>query len=330
MTTPTTASSYPPMNYNYGFAQPPSSYEQQQQQQQQQPYYTGQIVPHYGPTGSYNAQYQNYQVPSSTGTPQYVSNTVSAASGNPPDLLETLYGSGNSYSLEQSPSGNTADDLFAAFEGAPVGNSNKAVVASRATPQVDDAFISSFSKEELAEQERLLKEIEQRKNNSTAIVPTEVNDMTVYQHQERLWNSAHQQQQQRKSNSYSNSMVPHSSSAYPSTMTVYESTNEHMIPVPRSHNPSGSDAVHPRRAEMKQARKVKTAGAATGGAIVGGIIFGPAWPLGVVVGGAAGAVAGKQISKAGERRAQRKWEKKSFQQYAVSESTVAKGGAAFA
>ena len=44
-----------------------------------------------------------------------------------------------------------------------------------------------------------------------------------------------------------------------------------------------------------------------------------------VAAGAVGAVAGKQISKAGERRAQRKWEKQNFQQYAASESAVVKG-----
>lgn len=336
MTTPVTTSSYQTMNYSSNvmdrpaFAQPPLSYEHQrqpQQQQRQQQHYAGQLVPHYGPAGQQQSYYQNYQIPS-TDQPQYMnyaSSTVAAS--NPPDLLEASYGSSsNSYGLEQSPSGNTADDVLAAFETAPApaGLSSSAPTNNVITsPSPNDAFINSFTKEELAEQERLMKEIEQRK--SSMVVPTEVSDVTVYEQQDRLWNSYHEQRNQHPHDS----MVPHSSLSYPSTMTVYES-NEHMITVPRSHNPTGSDAVHPRRAEMKQARKVKTATAATGGAIVGGVIFGPAWPLGVVVGGAAGAVAGKQLSKVGERRAQRKWEKKNFQHYAASESAVAKGGAAFA
>ena len=113
-------------------------------------------------------------------------------------------------------------------------------------------------------------------------------------------------------------------------MTVYQIPEDKLIPVPQSRNPSGSDAVHPNRKQMKQDRKGKIAVSATGGAIVGGILFGPAWPLGVVVGGAAGAVCSKQLCKAGERRAQRKYEQKNFQQFAVKQSPVVKGEAAFA
>jgi hypothetical protein len=275
----------------------PSGHQQPQQQHQRE------LVPHYGPGGQYpfDSSYQNYQIPL-TSKPEYInyaSSTVATTNNASPDLFMGSY-------VQQSKSGSTADDLFE---------------VSSNTVQ-DDAFISSFSKEDLAEQERLMKEIQER---NSVIVPKATNDMTVYAQQDRLWNSIHQEHH------HQSSLVPHSTSSYPSTMTVYEPSNENkIIHVPRSHNPTGSDAVHPRRAEMKQARKVNTATAATGGAIVGGVLFGPAWPLGVVVGGAAGAVAGKQISKAGERRAQRKWEKKSFQHYATSESAVAKGGASFA
>lgn len=338
MTTPATAYSYPAMSYNNynnnnsidapAFAHRPS-YEQQQRNpyagNQQQPQQQ-QLVPHYGPAGQYHldSYYQNYQIPSSSKSEyvNYASSTVAANNRNAaPDLFESSHGSSNSYPLEQSPSGSTADDLFTTTSlSVPPSTS-----PSSNTVQ-DDAFISSFSKEDLEEQERLLKEIQQR---NSMIVPKEANDMTVYEQQERLWNSIHQQQQQNPSSS----LVPHSTSSYPSTLTVYGEPSiddSKLIHVPRSNNPTGSDAVHPRRTEMKQARKIKTATAATGGAIVGGVLFGPAWPLGAVVGGAAGAVAGKQISKAGERRAQRKWEKQNFQHYASSESAVAKGGAAFA
>jgi hypothetical protein len=68
--------------------------------------------------------------------------------------------------------------------------------------------------------------------------------------------------------------------------------------VPRSRNAHGSDAVHPDKLKMKK----NTAVAATSGAIIGGVCFGPAWPLGVVVGGAVlGGMAGKPLAKVGER-----------------------------
>lgn len=83
--------------------------------------------------------------------------------------------------------------------------------------------------------------------------------------------------------------------------------------IPSSHNPTGSDAVHPSRPQWKQTRGTKTAAGATTGAIIGGVAFGPAFPIGMVLGGAAGGYAANKISKTGERRAQRKWEQNNFQ-----------------
>jgi Na+/glutamate symporter len=74
---------------------------------------------------------------------------------------------------------------------------------------------------------------------------------------------------------------------------------------------------------MKQARKVKIGAGAVGGAVVGGVLFGPAWPLGVVAGGAAGAIGTKALAKRHERKAQRKFEKRNVQQQA-SQSIVAR------
>jgi hypothetical protein len=300
----------------YAFAQPPPPQGQQQQQTSfpSSSHYQQELVPHYGPAS--NDVYHNYQVPSAY-SPEYVSyqsSTVAARPSNPPDLLESAassYSSSNSY---PQPS-NTADDVMAIFESTPPAT----VTPPPASAAQDDAFLRSFTAEEIAEQERLMNEIETRKS---LVKSAPAGDITVYEQQDRLWNSIHQDHPS------NNAMVPHSSSTtVPHPLTVYDyDTHEHkLVRVPSSHNPTGSDAVHPRRKEMKQARKIKQATAATGGAIVGGVLFGPAWPIGVVAGGAVGAVAGKQISKAGERRAQRKWEKKSFQQYAASESAVVKG-----
>lgn len=85
-------------------------------------------------------------------------------------------------------------------------------------------------------------------------------------------------------------------------------------PIPHSYNPSGSDAVHPKKQSMKQNRPYKTAAGAAGGAVVGGLVMAPVAPLGVFLGGVAGGVATRQACKAGEKRAQRKWEQGVFQQ----------------
>jgi hypothetical protein len=92
--------------------------------------------------------------------------------------------------------------------------------------------------------------------------------------------------------------------------------------VPESNNPTGSDAVHPNRLVWKQTRGTKTCAGAAGGAIVGGVIFGPAFPVGMVLGGAAGGYVTNKLSKHGERRAQRKWEQSNYQQ-AAAHSQVA-------
>jgi len=75
------------------------------------------------------------------------------------------------------------------------------------------------------------------------------------------------------------------------------------------------EGVHPRKIEMKNDRKAKIAGCATTGAIVGAVLTGPAWPVGAVAGAAIGSYAGKVTSRAGERRQQRKWEQKTFNEY---------------
>ena len=95
--------------------------------------------------------------------------------------------------------------------------------------------------------------------------------------------------------------------------------------VPRSRNPTGSDSVHPHKKQMKEGRKVTTAAAATGGALVGAILTGPAFPVGALVGGTVSGYAANKLHKQGERRAQRKWEKQNFQQYASSQSAVVQG-----
>ncbi len=92
--------------------------------------------------------------------------------------------------------------------------------------------------------------------------------------------------------------------------------------IPESTNPSGSDAVHPNRLVWKHTRSGKTAAGAAGGALVGGVMFGPAFPVGMVLGGAAGGYVTNKLSKSGERRAQRKWEQSNFQRVAAHSAAV--------
>jgi hypothetical protein len=89
---------------------------------------------------------------------------------------------------------------------------------------------------------------------------------------------------------------------------------------PSDRNSVGTpDAVHPKRQKMKKQRKIKTAVAVGAGVVVGGIIIGP---VGLVVGGVIGGVAANKLSKAGERRAQRKFERENYQRAAQQSMAV--------
>ena len=89
--------------------------------------------------------------------------------------------------------------------------------------------------------------------------------------------------------------------------------------------------LHPKKLEMKADRKAKMAGAATTGAIVGAVLTGPAWPVGAMAGAAIGSCAAKVTSRAGERRQQRKWEQKTFNDYiAKGQASVQSDSVSFA
>jgi hypothetical protein len=115
-----------------------------------------------------------------------------------------------------------------------------------------------------------------------------------------------------------------------SAFTAITTRENHRAPKVSTSGQPLSDAIHPQKYEMKQARKSKTAVGATGGAIVGGILAGPAFPVGMALGGAAGGYAANKFSKFGERRAQRKHEQSNFQQAANRTVLVQSEGVAFA
>lgn len=80
-----------------------------------------------------------------------------------------------------------------------------------------------------------------------------------------------------------------------------------------------TDGVHPNKYKMKHQRRDFTALGIVGGAVVGTMVF-PV--VGTAVGGAAAGYAFNKLSKQGERRAQRKWEKCNFQRQASQSHTV--------
>eukprot|EP00538_Stauroneis_constricta_P005200 CAMPEP_0119547672 /NCGR_PEP_ID=MMETSP1352-20130426/1732_1 /TAXON_ID=265584 /ORGANISM="Stauroneis constricta, Strain CCMP1120" /LENGTH=254 /DNA_ID=CAMNT_0007592659 /DNA_START=76 /DNA_END=840 /DNA_ORIENTATION=- len=103
----------------------------------------------------------------------------------------------------------------------------------------------------------------------------------------------------------------------------YNPSQQRNVPVPRSRNPTGSDAVHPQKNSMKQQRKAKTVAGVGAGVVVGTLVAGP---VGFVLGGPIGGYAANKLSKNGERRAQRHHEQKNFQQ-AATKSAAAQSGA---
>jgi hypothetical protein len=87
------------------------------------------------------------------------------------------------------------------------------------------------------------------------------------------------------------------------------------MPTENGESSSLPAEVHPRKYQMKTERKVKTAASAATGAVIGGLILAPVWPIGAAAGAAAGGYAVKVISRSGERKQQRKWDRKNFNEY---------------
>lgn len=98
---------------------------------------------------------------------------------------------------------------------------------------------------------------------------------------------------------------------YSTTMTTYQQSQQ--LKVPKSRNATGSDSVHPNKDIMKSERQLTTAAAAASGAVLGAIVTGPAFPVGMIVGGVISGYTANKVHKQGERRAQRKWEQSNFQ-----------------
>eukprot|EP00529_Nitzschia_sp_RCC80_P031803 CAMPEP_0113462120 /NCGR_PEP_ID=MMETSP0014_2-20120614/11912_1 /TAXON_ID=2857 /ORGANISM="Nitzschia sp." /LENGTH=362 /DNA_ID=CAMNT_0000353941 /DNA_START=234 /DNA_END=1322 /DNA_ORIENTATION=+ /assembly_acc=CAM_ASM_000159 len=319
-TTTANTASEPPSSTSFAFAQPspqPAAapayqpqYQPQQATQQQATEQQQQLVPMYGPptssattSPSYNnysfdAQQQRPQRPETQPQPQREPSiytvagppaTSATTNANTVDLLDDfLAGSGGN-----SNTNNVAGPMSSSAPPAtatPLFSDSQAKALEQAHAEARDRqFVSSLSPEILAEQRRLYDEIQSSRRRSSSSQGGG-DQMTVRDDNTQLTTSP---------------------------------TN---LVVPRSSNPTGSDAVVPTKYQMKSTRKVKMGAGAVGGAVVGGVLFGPAWPIGAVAGGAAGAYGTKQIAKVSERRAQRKYEKRSVQQQASNSLIAAAHG----
>jgi len=151
----------------------------------------------------------------------------------------------------------------------------------------DEAFVKSLPSEIVEEQKRIMAQIQQRNNANS-------NSQTERYHNSYSSDTA------LSTTNYDSSMTN-----YNNSLTNYDSNTSSRLP----------EEVHPCKYKMKETRKIKTAVGSTTGAVIGGIICGPAWPIGAVAGAAAGGYATKVAARSGERRQQRKWESKNFNEY---------------
>eukprot|EP00529_Nitzschia_sp_RCC80_P031449 CAMPEP_0113487956 /NCGR_PEP_ID=MMETSP0014_2-20120614/25769_1 /TAXON_ID=2857 /ORGANISM="Nitzschia sp." /LENGTH=365 /DNA_ID=CAMNT_0000381655 /DNA_START=240 /DNA_END=1340 /DNA_ORIENTATION=- /assembly_acc=CAM_ASM_000159 len=333
MMSPSSATTQPPPSSptsSFAFAQPPPAaaaapgYQPQYQQQTHTPQYQHQqateqqqLVPMYGPPPSAptNPTYNNYSFDAQQLRPQRPQPqrepSIYTVAGPPPaasspatsnntdtvDLLDDFLAAGGGSNIKSNsntnvaPSSPMSSSATTSSTQQPLFSDSQAKALEQAHAEARDReFVSSLSPEILAEQRRLYSEIQAKNRHSNS----QGDQMTVV-----------------RDDGYNNNnaqiLIP-----TPSTDLV----------VPPSSNPTGSDAVVPTKYQMKSSRKVKMGAGAVGGAVVGGVLFGPAWPLGAVAGGAAGAYGTKQIAKVSERRAQRKYEQRSVQQQA-SNSIIA-------
>lgn len=270
------STSYPTNNMNNANAIDAPSYPFQSQSQQQSQQQSQALVPAIAPGKTiYNNNY--YVLPSNTSD-----DLIDFGVDDGPST-----GYGSTYSSQQSTP-TTNDDLIS-FDNnntsfatppqpttaAPTRNMD-AVKIKKSLQDRDDEFVKSLPIELIEEQERILAQI-QRSNTSRSHVVSY-----------SPTNNGQQQYQQKFDASLPDASIQQS-----------------QLP----------QEVHPKKYKMKDARKVKTAASATTGAVVGGLMFGPAWPVGVVAGAAVGGYAGKVISRSGERKQQRKWDKKNFNEF---------------
>mgnify|MGYP005694734801 CR=1 FL=1 len=147
----------------------------------------------------------------------------------------------------------------------------------------DDVFVNSLPAEIIEEQKRIYAEIERRSNRSQTTSNND-NDSKIV-----LYNPTNYQQQ------FENKF----------TSLPDNDATSNSLPA----------EIHPRKNQMKEVRKVKTAASATTGAVVGGLMFGPFWPVGAVAGATVAGYGGKVIARHGERKQQIKWDKKNFNEY---------------
>ena len=282
-------------------------YQQQSQQQYQQQSQSQQaLVPAIAPgnTNIYN-NYAVFSTTSTTSSDDLIDFGHAVSDGTTSTNNSTGYG-GNStyYSSQQSRTSTNStaysdDDLISfdnntnnnnmSFASAPVPTHQPAAAAAaanlnlKALQERDDEFVMNLPRELIEEQERILAQIQQSNISRSS-------RSQVVSHSNPTTNNNDGQQ-------------------------LYQQRFDASLPDASLQLSQLPQEVHPKKYQMKDARKVKTAASATTGAVVGGLMFGPFWPVGAVAGAAVGGYAGKVISREGERKQQRKWDKKNFNDY---------------
>eukprot|EP00537_Pseudo-nitzschia_pungens_P006463 CAMPEP_0172358870 /NCGR_PEP_ID=MMETSP1060-20121228/3147_1 /TAXON_ID=37318 /ORGANISM="Pseudo-nitzschia pungens, Strain cf. cingulata" /LENGTH=387 /DNA_ID=CAMNT_0013080285 /DNA_START=370 /DNA_END=1533 /DNA_ORIENTATION=+ len=202
----------------------------------------------------------------------------------------------------------------------------------RALQDRDDDFARGLPDEIIAEQHRILSSIKSRSNQNSNSNDNDNDDRTGKSTLSSASIDSYIAEQQAALDLYRSGNSSSTKSHCASTERnngLGELVIAQPVGSPMSYAAPHPAEIHPQRFQMKRERKAKTAVSATTGAIVGGLLTGPAWPLGAAAGAAVGGYTGKVKARAGERKAQRDWEKRNVDAYVktgaagVQQNTVA-------
>ena len=286
--------------------------------------YGGALIPHYGPNNNYYTYYHGYY------------------SGALPQHHQPIFEQNANRSIPEQQQ--SQHEWNTARRESPSQPSEVIIVTTAAVPnqtRADEDDISAakievgdIPPEIIASQERLIAQATARSVVTTKNVDGIPDDVILSQeralaeikkHPQRQMVAADDNQLQPRQHSSQLSGDPWKHFEEPSTALVVpppmQSATYHHHSVPLT------DAVHPHKYDMKKQRKRNTAaGTATGG-VVGAIALGVPTagigiPIGAAMGAAVGGVAANKFSKAGEKRAQRKWEHAHFQDDAARSKLV--------
>lgn len=266
----------------------------------------------YGTGNTYN----NYSLPTSATD---TANTAAAAYGGP---AQNMYKSNRPYQQQQQQQ-QTAQQLYAYPETTPpdaygsTTNEGKAGDGEKTKRRWSLNFRSKTEVNDGAAENPSNATSNNKNSNNN-------NSSSSNPKRERRWslnfrsrNDSRDESSSEKSSSHNKDTAASAAANQQQQLVVYSvPPSETASQQQRQTDPNfRPDEVHPEKQAMKNDRKAKMAGAATTGAIIGGVLTGPAWPVGAMAGAAIATYAGKVTARAGERRQQRKWEQRNFNDY---------------